>query len=241
MPGTFKGDFILRFSKKHPASVISFLLLFFFSCSSTTDFKITDLAKTNIDDITEIHLNQTTELLKILTHKLYKRNPKELKKAAGETIDSRIAQIFTCPVKDSFDEIEKKTGSDAILLGLEPDYPGDRVFAVMFGLYTMVLKAYDSKCEFFILDALNEQHLYNCARNIEILVWRLKTRLDENGVPLILSNSTNGDVQNLSYERIFGKLISLQDTMALIVSKRSGRIIKEVVQFAGMTFLPIGL
>jgi len=57
----------------------------------------------------------------------------------------------------------------------------------------------------------------------------------------ILTNSVEGEIQNLSYERLFGKIISLQDTMAQIVSNRSGRIIKEVVQIAGMAFLPIGI
>ena len=111
----------------------------------------------------------------------------------------------------------------------------------MFGLYTMIHKSYNSKCELFLLDYLNEQNLYNSARNIEILVWRLKTRHKENGDLLILTNSIDGDLQNLSYERIFGKLISLQDTMALIISKRSGRTIKEVARFATMAFLPIGI
>jgi len=112
---------------------------------------------------------------------------------------------------------------------------------MMYGLYTMIHKSYNSKCELFIPDSLNEQALYNSAKNIEIFVWRLNTRLKEDGHPLILTNSLEGEARNLSYERIFGKLISLQDTMALIVSRKTGRIIKEVVLFTGMAFLPIGL
>ena len=112
---------------------------------------------------------------------------------------------------------------------------------MMYGLYTMIHTSYNSKCEFFIPDTLDEQSLYNSARNIEIFVWRLNTRLKEDGHPLIFTNTLEGEVKNLSYERIFGKIISLQDTMALIVSNRTGRIIKEVVLFTGMAFLPIGL
>ena len=126
-------------------------------------------------------------------------------------------------------------------MGFEPEFEGDRVFALMVGLYTMIHKSYNSKCELFIMDYLNEQNLYNSARNIEILVWRLKTRHTESGRLFILTNSSEGEIQNLSYERIFGKLISLQDTMALIISNRTGRVIKEVVQIAGMAFLPIGI
>jgi len=105
----------------------------------------------------------------------------------------------------------------------------------------MIHKSYNSKCELFMLDYLNEQNLYNSARNIEILVWRLKMRKKDNGRVIILTNSFEGEIKNLSYERLFGKLISLQDTMAQIVSDRTGRVINQAVQMVGMAFLPIGL
>lgn len=219
------------------------VLCFFFlpGCVPSPEFHIKDLAKTNIDIVSEIHIDQMTGLLKTLTQKLYKKNPHELQKIQGQTIESRLDQIFTCPVTEKYQELEFKDGTDAILLGFEPDFKGDRIFALMVGLYTMIHHSYNSKCELFIMDYLNEQSLYNSARNIERFVWRLKTRKNDNGELIILTNSFDGDVINLSYERIFGKLISLQDTMALIIAKRTGRVIKEAVQIAGMAFLPIGI
>lgn len=184
-------------------------------------------------------MEQAVTLLKTLTRKLYKKNPYELKKSPGQTIESRIRQIFQCPVLSVYEELDQKKGTDALLLGFEPEFKGDRVFAMMYGLYTMINASYNGKCELFMFDYLNEQNLYNSARNIEILVWRLKTRKTKDGRPFLLTNSMNGTIQNLSYERIFGKLISVQDTMALIVSQRSGRMIKKVVSAAGMAFLPI--
>jgi hypothetical protein len=186
-------------------------------------------------------MQQITSLLRDLTEKLYKKNPSELKKNSLQTIESRLNQIFQCPPNENLAELDRRKGTDAILLGFEPGYRGDRIFAMMYGLYTMIHASYNSKCEFFIPDTLDAQSLYNSARNIEIFVWRLNTRLKEDGRPLIFTNTLEGEVKNLSYERIFGKLISLQDTMALIVSNRTGRIIKEVVLFTGMAFLPIGL
>jgi len=185
-------------------------------------------------------MQQVGFLLKSLTEKLYKKNPSELRKKDHQTIESRLNQIFSCPPGIHIAELDDKDGSDAILLGFEPEYKGDRVFAMMYGLYTMIHKSYNSKCELFIPDSLNEQSLYNSARNIEIFVWRLNTRLKQDGQPLILTNTLEGEIKNLSYERIFGKLISLQDTMAMIISSRTGRIIKEAVLFTGMAFLPIG-
>lgn len=210
-------------------------------CNGAKGFQIKDLAKTNINVVSEIHIQQTTDLLKTLTRKLYKKNPNELKKAFGLTIDDRINQIFTCPPHTPYKDLEYKDSTDAILLGFEPDFNGDRVFAIMFGLYTMIHKSYDSKCELYMLDYLNEQNLYNSARNIEILVWRLNNRHKADGSLLILTNGITGNTANLSYERIFGKLISLQDTMAKIVSTRTGRMIKKAIQTVGMAFLPIGI
>ena len=210
-------------------------------CNSSSQFHIKDLAKTNIDIVSEIHMNQAIALLRTLTEKLYKKNPYELHKVQGQTIDSRINQIFICPVDKKYEELQFKDSTDAILLGFDPEYEGDRVFALMVGLYTMIRKSYNNKCELFMLDYLDAQNLYNSARNIEVLVWRLKTRKKEDGSLFILTNSFEGKIKNISYERIFGKLLSLQDTMALIVSNRTGRIINKVVQIAGMAFLPIGI
>lgn len=221
---------------------LTFFCIFLLSgCSTSSEFHIKDLAKTDIDDVSEIHMDQVGTLLRNLTVKLYKKNPYELQKVHGQTIDSRLNQIFICPVYKKYKELEFKESTNAILLGFEPGFEGDRVFALMVGLYTMIHKSYNSKCELFMLDYLDAQNLYNSARNIEIFVWRLNTRKKDTGELFILTNSLDGDVKNLSYERIFGKLISLQDTLALIVSGRNGRILKKVTQIVGMTFLPIGI
>lgn len=215
-------------------------LAFLFSgCQSASQFKVTNLAKTDINQVSEIHMKQSIDLLKTLTRKLYKKNPHELAKNKNQTIESRIEQIFKCPSDKDFEELDFNRSTQAILLAFEPEFKGDRVFAAMFGMHTMLRMSYNDKCELFLLDFLNEQSLYNSARNIEILVWRLKTRTKENGQPFLLTNATDGDIKNLSYERLFGKLIVLQDTMALIVSQRTGRIIKKVVHIAGMAFLPV--
>lgn len=210
-------------------------------CSSTHDFQVSHLAKTSVNQVSEIHIQQMTLLLKVMTQKLYRMNPLELGKTPGTTIESQIDRLFPCPPALSFDFLEHKQGVDAILLGFEPGFQGDRVFAMMYGLYTMLHASYDKKCDLFILDFLDAQRLYNSARNIEIFVWRLKARHQPNGELFLITNVCDGPIENLSFERLFGKLISLQDTMALIIASRTGRMIKEVVLIAGMAFLPIGI
>ena len=236
MEGALKKELIIS------KFFLTFLCILLLSgCSTSSEFHIEDFAKTDIDDVSEIHLHQVISLLKTLTVKLYKKNPYELQKVSGHSIDSRLNQIFICPADKKYKELQFKESMDAILLGFEPEYKGDRVFALMFGLYTMIHTSYNQKCDLFMLDYLNAQNLYNSARNIEIFVWRLNTKKNNDGMLFILTNSLDGDVKNLSYERIFGKIISLQDTMALIVSGRTERIIKKTVQIVGMAFLPIGI
>ena len=93
-----------------------------------------------------------------------------------------------------------------------------------------------------MLDSLEPQKLYNCARNIEVLVWRLKNRLSADGTPLILTNSLPGEEQNLSFERLFGKLIAHQDMLAKISAEKWDRMINQVVHGAATAvFLPVGL
>ena len=177
-------------------------------CVSPTNFKVETLAKTDINQVLDIHIDQTLVLLKTLTRKLYKMNSRELAKTPGATIDSQISRIFQCPPPAPDAVLNKKTGTDAILMCFEPEYEGDRVYAMMYGLFTMLFSAYNQKCDLFMLDFLEAQSLYNSARNIEILVWRLKTRHQADGPLYLATNICDGPVKNLSFERLFGKLIS---------------------------------
>ncbi|WP_022663728.1 hypothetical protein [Desulfospira joergensenii] len=211
-------------------------------CGTDSRFRIQNLAKADIDVVADVHIKEATALLESLTRKLYKMNPAELKKTPGASVDAQVRRIFQCPPGAESSELDRKESIDAILLGFEPDYPGDRIFAMMYGLYTMIFKSYSGRCELYMVDFLDEQSLYNSARNIEIFVWRIKNRILPDGRLVLETNQIDGPVKNLSFERLFGKLISLQDTMALIVSSQSGRLITKVVHTAATTaFIPIGL
>ena len=226
--------------KTAACSFVCLVLCLMSGCASSSDFKLQDLAKTDMDVTADIHLEQTVFLLKTLTEKLYNMNSAELLKTPGATIDSRINQIFQCPPPLFSNGSEAVQEVDMMLQGFDPAYTGDRVYAVVLGLYTMIHKSYAGKCELYALDFLDAQNLYNSARNIEILVWRLSHRKDTDGSLFLATNQCAEPVRNLSFERLFGKLISLQDTMARIVASRSGRMITRTVhQAAGMVFLPI--
>ncbi len=119
-------------------------------------------------------------------------------------------------------------------------YNGDRVFAFMAALTGMVMASYDHKTAFYLTDRLEPQKLYNSARNIEVAVWKLSNAKLASGNRVLVTNSIDGDVQNLSFEREFGKMIAQQDMLALIIEDRSNRTITRAIQnAAAFRFLPI--
>ena len=73
------------------------------------------------------------------------------------------------------------------------------------------------------------------------MAWKLSNARNAQGELILHSNSMGaGGVPNLSFEREFGKLIGLQDTLAKIIEDKSNRAIRfGVVNVASMVFLPI--
>ena len=207
---------------------------------TVSEFKFSNFAKSEIDRIAEIHQQETLGHLRVLMEKLYRRNPKEWKKAGNASLDSAVARVFDVPHDWNFQELNGKRGIDSLYLTFQENYQNDRVLAFISGLATMVLASYNDKTDLFILDDLDPQRLYNSARNVEIAVWKLGNARDSKGALFLLSNETDGTVRNLSFEREFGKIIAEQDIMARIVAERNNRSIVRVVQsLATAIFLPI--
>jgi hypothetical protein len=204
------------------------------------EFKVSSLGKTEVDQVTELHAQEALAHLRVLAEKLYRRNPREWRKGGNASLEQAMARIFEGGFNVDFPELERKRGTEAIHFAFHDDYAGDRVLAYMWGLTTMTLAAYNGKTEFYALDELDPQKLYNAARNVEIAAWKLANARDANGEPYLLSNELNGTVRNLSFEREFGKLIAETDMMARIVAGRENRTIVRVIQnLATAVFLPI--
>ncbi len=206
-------------------------------------FQIKNLGKSDIDMVTDAHIQELNTLAKALMIKLYKLNPRELKKAPkGTTIAKRVQQLFGMPRTVRFTELGNAYGNSAIPITFNPDFQGDRVFALMAGVAGMIHASYNFQDEFFMLDKLNQQKIYNCARNLESIAWLLNNRRDGHGNLLLLSNSIDEDTRlnNLSFERLFGKMISLQDMMARLIADQNNRAINKVLHgVASTTLLPI--
>jgi len=204
------------------------------------DFDPKYLAKTGTDRIFDASRAQVMASLFLLAEKLYRRNPRELRKS-NSSHDKAMAALRR--YRESAPEgLAGQEESAALLRAFAPDYGGDRVAAFIYGLLTMIDAAYEYKDEFFVLDSLDAQKLHNCARNVEIVVWKLASTMDESGKPMLLSNEMGEGGHNLSFEREFGRIIGQLDFIALVVSDRSGRAITSVTQsLATAVFLPVGM
>ena len=216
------------------------LLLFIAGCSTTakqnTPQDIRYLGKSDIDTVADIHFQQTEMYLKELAYKLYRRNPRQ---CTGGTpgIEECVKHLFTT---QHFSGLTGKAAIAVIKSSLSQAFKGDRVALFVGGLHAMLHNAYGNKKEFFITDELDPQKLYNAARNIEVAVWRLSNYRDNRGKLLLLSNGEQSGIANLSFERLFGKLIATQDSIAKIVAESTKRRIKNIIQrLATAIFLPI--
>lgn len=205
-----------------------------------TTFDIKYLAKTEIDRVADTNRAEVVAGLMIIADKLYRRNPREWKKAGLASREAALDRLKYRVILPA--DLEGKREGAAAMLAFKEDYAGDRVAALMFGLLTMVDAAFEDKQEFFVLDDLNEQKLNNAARNLEIAIWKLSSSRNEAGEAFILSNEIDPANRNISFEREFGRTIGLLDFMAKIVADRHGRTLSRATQsVATAVFLPVGL
>ena len=204
---------------------------------TTVDAKY--LVKSDVDRIADADRAEVVAGLLLIADKLYKRNPKEWKKGGSVSREAAVDRLRKRNSRN-WPEFGGLRERQAAALAFSNSYDGDRVAALIYGLLTMVDAAFEHKEEFYILDSLYETKLYNCARNMEIAVWKLSTDRDAAGELFLLSNELDPANRNVSYEREFGRLIGLLDFMAKIVADRNGRTISRAAQsITTMIFLPV--
>ncbi|NWG39297.1 MAG: hypothetical protein HXY27_04930 [Hydrogenophilaceae bacterium] len=204
-------------------------------------WSLAGLAKRDIDDVVELHQKEAIASLKLLTEKLYRRNPAEMGKSGNTDLQAAVDRIFN-PINHWHLSPQRQLDwSASINNAFREDFVGDRIHSLMTGVLTMVMSSYNHKTEVYMLDSMDAQKLYNSARNIEIVAWRLSNTKRANSELLLLTNGIGPDgVQNLSFEREFGKLIATQDLIARVVEDKTNRSIRfGVFNAASLVLLPI--
>lgn len=202
-------------------------------------YEIKNLAKSDINLVTDEFIEETRALVRELMIKLYARNPDQMRRGAARSIEERLRQLRETPGPLVFQELAKAQEIAALELVFEPAFTGDRVFALTVGLGGMLRRAYGYDTESFMFNSLDTQGLATSARNIEILLWRLKNNRQASGEPFLISSEYRGATDNLSFERLFGKLIALQDMMSRIQGDAGDRRVTKVVHTATSVFIPL--
>ncbi|MDD5299571.1 MAG: hypothetical protein PHD65_03655 [Gallionella sp.] len=200
---------------------------------------LVQFGKSDFDHLADVEMRENTQSLRVLMVKLYKRNPRELRKSSAGSAEEMAKAVFENQRDWRFREISEAQGTDAIQQAFRPDYLGDRVLSLIVGMQTMLIKAHGGKTDFYFTDSIDPQNVYNAARNIEIAVWKLSNARDDTGQLYLLTNELNGSERNLSFEREFGKIIGSLDLYAITLSEKLQRSITRVMQtLATALFLP---
>lgn len=203
------------------------------------EFEIDDLAKADIDMVAEVNIRQSMDYLRELARKLYVRNPNQLPRGGHASRAAALDALFGLRRPARYPGLRGRRSSEAIQLAFDETFVGDRVAAFVEGMRTMLLDGYGGKQEFYLPDMLDPQKLHYLARNFEIAFWKLGHDREASGELFLLSNALDGS-GDLSFERLAGKLIGLQDHMAQVVADTTNRRIKNVIQtVASAVFFPI--
>jgi len=197
-----------------------------------------EMGQSDSNRVATLAMRANLDSLYLLMSKLYRRNPAEWKKTAAsrEEAEKKVKQVIE--QRQAGPELQGKRDIQAMTLALSPEFKGDRVAAFIDATADMIIVAHGNKIEFFLVDGLDAQHLYNAARNVEIAAWILSSRKNAAGAPLLLSDEIGSEARNLSFEREFGKIVGRLDLMAEFMTERYRRAgISYVQNLLGGSFL----
>ena len=200
--------------------------------------------QSDINRVATIAMRENLQALYRLADKLYRRNPTEWRKGGAPGRDEAVARLRTAiEQRSGWAPLQQRRDIDALALALAPEYADDRVAAFIHAVADMLIAAHGGKTEFFLIDGLDAQHLYNAARNLETAVWMLAQRRNARGGPLLLADEINAQERNLSFEREFGKIIGRLDLLAELVTEKYRRAaisyVQNLVGGSLLQFLPV--
>lgn len=198
-----------------------------------------ELAQSDANRMATLAMRDNLASLTLLMDKLYRRNPAEWRKGGAASREQAMERARAAiEQRQPWAPLQGRRDVAALAFALAPEFTGDRVAAFTVATADMLVTAHGGKTEFFLLDSLDAQHLYNAARNVESAVWLLAQRRNAAGQPLLLADEIGPDGRNLSFEREFGKLIARLDLVAVVVTEKYRRAAISYVQgIVGGTFL----
>ena len=198
-----------------------------------------EMAQSDANRMATLAMQENLEGLLRLADKLYRRNPAEWRKGTATSREQALEQLRAAVLqRQPWAPLQGRRDIAAMALALVPEFAGDRVAAFIHATADMIITAHGGKTEFFLLDGMDAQHLYNAARNVETAAWLLGQRRNAQGQPLLLADEIGAQGRNLSFEREFGKIIARLDLLAAFTTEKYRRAAISYVQgIVGGTFL----
>ena len=219
----------MKYKKNYCLLFVLSIALVVAGCSGGS---IKNVAKTDVDLISDISVQTLDDYLRRLTIELYRDNPEELAKSAF-TFENRIVQIIDYSVAVVYKELDFKQRTEAIELALDSSYRGDRVFALMIGITSTIRHSYNNQREFFIFDSIDPQKLYNSSYNLQLLNQKL-----HNEAQNLIKIEKHYDNVNNAYV-LLDKISTTQDFMSQIMADKTSRVINKTLTGTASVFLPV--
>ena len=200
--------------------------------------QVKDLVKSDTAFFVEAVRSELDQSLGVLLVKLYRRNPIQL--PATSSVETRVAQLKAR--KLSLQEFGDPKPDELVRMVFAEDFTGDRAYAFVAGLQSMVNHAFDHRREYLLLDDLpSAQFVYNSARNIETAAYLLRTQRNNSKEPYLYADGIQDGILNASYSQLMGEMIGLQDALSKALAKKDQRTLNAVARgAASFVFLPVG-
>lgn len=217
----------MNYGKTYVGLLALTLMLVCGGCSSS---KVKNIAKSDIDIAADTIVRSLDDYIRRLTLELYRTNPAELAET-NIKLEQRLNQIIEYPVQVAYREIHNKQQIKAIELALDDSYDGDRVFALMIGISSMIRLSYDNQREFFLFDTIDPQKLYDSSYNLQLLKRKLIAS------KLLRIDADYAAVNNAYV--LIEKIGTTQDLMSRIISDKTSRLINKTLIGTATTFIPV--
>ncbi|WP_341649060.1 hypothetical protein [Thauera humireducens] len=132
------------------------------------------LIKTDINRVAETHQQHIFASLRRLADKLYKRNPREWRKAGAPSAEAAISRIFDEQHRWRFESLGNRRDLDALHVALHPEFRGDRVQALIVGLGSMVQSAFGDRevFTFWMISSLSTSTMRPATSRSQPGSWR---------------------------------------------------------------------
>jgi hypothetical protein len=189
-------------------------------CSSTQraqSYENSEWLQSGANRIANLALRDNLESVKRVQLSLYRRNPREWRKWAASA-DDAIQRTWNAIQNDQpLPQLRGAAGIDAIRLAFETDpklFNGDRVCALVAGWAAMLKQANGDTWEQTMLDGVDAENSFRAARNFEISLWLIGSRMGADGQPLLLATEIGERGRNLLVDRELSKVVARLDLLA---------------------------